>query len=150
MKECKDTTVFHKATEADIEKMEPFYRAIAILEQMIAMTKTNQETIATTDLKGNPEGMECEKPAPVDMTPEVALDQEVPVENAAGMPVGEPKKRRRGGRNLAAVRRQKKKNRVLDARCRGKEQGQAQRKNGCLKNLVAARRGATCRAVMAR
>jgi hypothetical protein len=120
MKECQDTTVCHGATEADIEKMEPFDRAIAILEQMITTPKANQETIATTDLKGNAEGMECEKPAPVDMTPEVALDQEVPVEDAEVTAVGEPKKRRRDGRNLAAVCRQKKKDRVMDARCPGR------------------------------
>jgi hypothetical protein len=71
------------------------------------------------------------------------------MEDAEVTAVGEPKKRRRNGRNLAAVRRQTKKDRVLDARCRGKEQGRAQRKHGCLKNLVAARRGATPRAVMA-
>jgi hypothetical protein len=94
--------------------------------------------------------LEAEEPTSVDMTPEVADDQEVPVEDAVEMPVGEPRKRRRDGRNLAAVRRQKKKDRVLDARCHGKEQGPAQRKNGCLKNLVAARRWTTCRAVMAR
>jgi hypothetical protein len=149
MRECQDTTVCHEATEADIEKMEPFDRAIAILEQMITTTEANKETIAITDLKGNPEGMECEKPAPVDTTPEVADDQDVPVEDAEATAVGEPKKRRRDGRNLAAVRRQKKKDRVLDARCRGKEQERAQRKNGCLEKLVAARRGTTRRTVMA-
>jgi hypothetical protein len=94
--------------------------------------------------------LEVKEPAPVDMTPEVADDQEVPVEDAVEMPTGEPKKRRRDGRNLAAVRRHKKKDRVLDARCHRREQERAQRKNGCLKNLVAARRGTTCRAVVAR
>jgi hypothetical protein len=43
------------------------------------------------------------------MTPEVADDQEVPVEDAEVRSVAEPRKRRRVGRNLAAVRRQKKK-----------------------------------------
>jgi hypothetical protein len=93
--------------------------------------------------------LEVEEPASVDMTPEVA-DEEVPVEDAEVTAVGEPKKRRRDGRNLAAVSRQKKKDRILDARCRGKEQGRAQRKNVCLKNSVAALRGTTCRAVVAR
>jgi hypothetical protein len=131
--------------------MEPFDRVIAILEQTIAMTKTNQETIATTDLKGNPEERECEKPAPVDMTPEVADDQEVPVEDAEVTAVGEPRKRRRDQRrDLAAVRRQKKQNRDLDARCRGKEQESSQRKNGCRRNLVTARRGTTRHAEVAR
>jgi hypothetical protein len=62
--------------------------------------------------------LEEEEPASVDMTPEVA-DEEVPVEDAEVTPVGEPKKRRRD-RHLAAVRRQKKKDRTLDARCRGR------------------------------
>jgi hypothetical protein len=93
--------------------------------------------------------LEVEEPASVDMTPEVA-DEEVTREGAARMPVGEPRKRRRDRRNLAAARRQKKKDRILDARCRGKEQERAQRKKGCLKNLVAARRETTRRAAMAR
>jgi hypothetical protein len=48
--------------------------------------------------------LEAEEPASVDMTPEVADDQEVPVEDAEVMPAGEPRKRRRDRRNLAAVR----------------------------------------------
>jgi hypothetical protein len=94
--------------------------------------------------------LEKDKPASVDTAPEVADNQEVPVEDAEVRSVAEPRKRGRDRRNLAAVRRQKKRDRVLDARCRGKEQGRAQRKNGRLKNSVAARRGTTCRAVMAR
>jgi hypothetical protein len=39
MKEFQETTVCHEATEADIKKIKPFERAIAILEQMIAMTE---------------------------------------------------------------------------------------------------------------
>jgi hypothetical protein len=93
--------------------------------------------------------LEVEEPASVDTTPKVADDQEVPVEDAVEIPAGEPRKRRRD-RHLAAVRRQKKQNRDLDARHRRKGQERAQRKNGCLKNLVAARRGMTCRAVVAR
>jgi hypothetical protein len=73
--------------------------------------------------------LEEDKPASVDMTPEVAHEQEVPVEDATVMPVGEPRKRRRD-RNLAAQRRQK------------MEQERTQRKDGCQKNLVAARRAA--------
>jgi hypothetical protein len=94
--------------------------------------------------------MECEKPAPVDTTPEVAHNQQVPVEDAELWSGAEPRERHRGGRNMAAVRRQKEKDRVLDTRCRGKEQGRAQRKNGFLKNLIAARRGTTRRAMGAR
>jgi hypothetical protein len=83
-----------------------------------------------------------DKPASVDMTPEVAHEQEVPVEDAEVTPVGEPRKRRRDRRHLAAVHRQKKKDQNLDAECRRKEQERAQRKDGCRRNVVAASRGA--------
>jgi hypothetical protein len=49
-----------------------------------------------------------DKPASVDTTPEVAHEQEVPAEDAEVRSVAEPRKRRRDGRNLAALRRQKK------------------------------------------
>jgi hypothetical protein len=61
MRACrKDRTACQEATKANPEKMEPTDCAIAILEQMTAMMKTNQEKIEVTDLKGNPEEMECE------------------------------------------------------------------------------------------
>jgi hypothetical protein len=63
-----------------------------------------------------------DKPASVDTTPEVAHEQGVPLEDAEEMPVGEPRKRRRDGRNLAAVRHQKTKDRNLDARRRSTQQ----------------------------
>jgi hypothetical protein len=117
----------------------------AALKSAIKEAKFNRkETMACQGKMGA--HLEEDKPASVDTAPEVADDQEVPVEDAEVRSVTEPRKRRRDGRNLAAVHRQKKKDRVLDARCRGKEQGRAQRKNGCLKILVAARRGATHRA----
>jgi hypothetical protein len=50
--------------------------------------------------------LETEEPASVEATPELADDQEVPVEDAEVRSVAEPRKRRRDGRNLAAVRRQ--------------------------------------------
>jgi hypothetical protein len=135
MKECQETTVCHEAMEADIGKMEPFDRMIAILEQMIVIT----DLIATTDLNGNTKEMECEKPASVDTTPEVAHEQEVPVEDAEVMPVGEPRKRRRDERQiLAVVRSQKKEKRIHDTRHREKQ-----------RDLVTARRGATHRAAVA-
>jgi uncharacterized protein with HEPN domain len=74
--------------------------------------------------------LEIEKPTSEDMTPEVAHRQEVPLEDAVVMPVGEPRKRRRDRPHLAAGRRQK------------KEQKRTQKKDGCQKNLVAARRAA--------
>jgi hypothetical protein len=80
-----------------------------------------------------------EEPASVDMTPEVAHEQEVPLEDAVVMPVGERRKRRWDRRNLAAGRRQKGEEQNLDARRRGKQQ-----------DLVAVRRGTTRRAAVAR
>jgi hypothetical protein len=80
-----------------------------------------------------------DKPASVDTTPEVAHEQGVQMEDAVIMPVGEPRKRRRDRRHLAAQGRQKKEERNLDARRRGKQQ-----------NTVAARRGTTRRAAVAR
>jgi hypothetical protein len=58
--DLKEMTACQDAMEANPEKMEPTDRAIAILEQTIAITKTNQEQMEDTDLKGNPEEMECE------------------------------------------------------------------------------------------
>jgi hypothetical protein len=110
--------------------------------QLTDMRISRKETMAC---QGKTEArLEVEdKPASVDTTPEVADDQEVPLEDAEVLSVGEPRKRRRDGRNLAAVRRQKKKtDQHLDARRRRKGQERAQRKNGCRKT--------TCRAVMAR
>jgi hypothetical protein len=84
-----------------------------------------------------------DKPASVDRTPEVAQEQKVPREDAVDMPVGEPRKRRRERRNLAAVRSQKKQDKNLDARRRRKQKKRTQNKDGCRKGLVAARRGTT-------
>jgi hypothetical protein len=108
---------------------------------------TREETIACQETMEA--RLEKGKPASVDMTPEVAHDQEVPVEDAEVTAVGEPKKRLWDRRNLAAVHHQRKQNRDLNARRRREEQEWAQRKSGCLKNSVAAHRGMTRRAVMA-
>jgi hypothetical protein len=62
------------------------------LEQVIAMMKTNQEKMEATDLKGNPEGMECG-----------SEHREVPKEDAVVKPVKGQKKRLKG-RKLAAGR----------------------------------------------
>jgi hypothetical protein len=93
VKERQETTVCHEATEADIGEMEPIDRAIAILKQ----------TIATTDLNGNTEEMECEEPASVEMRPEVA-HQEVPREDAAVMLVIRLRKQRTGRKQDAGRR----------------------------------------------
>jgi hypothetical protein len=69
------------------------------------------------------------------MMQSVGEHQEAPEEDATVMPVGEPRKRRR--------------DRNLDARRRRKQQERTQKKDGCRKNLVAARRGTTHRAAVA-
>jgi hypothetical protein len=80
----------------------------------------------------------------------VAQEQEVALEDVVDMPVREPRKRRRDQwQNLAAVCHQKEQNQNLDARRRRKEQKRALRKNGCRRNLVAARRGTTRRVQVA-
>jgi hypothetical protein len=94
-------------------------------EEMLAAINANHKEMMAmikawgqTDTKNNGEEttacqetmearLEVEEPASADITPEVADDQEVPVEDAVGMPAGDPRRRRRDGRNLAAVRRQK-------------------------------------------
>jgi hypothetical protein len=43
--------------------------------------------------------LEEEEPASVDMKPEVAQDEKVPIEDTTVMAVGEPKKKRRRDRN---------------------------------------------------
>jgi hypothetical protein len=96
-------------------------------EEIIARMDANHEKMMafTVNMKySQEEKMACHgrmeerlqgEPASVDMTPEVAHEQEVPLEDAIIMPVGELRKRRRDRRNLAAVRRQKKEERNLDA-----------------------------------
>jgi hypothetical protein len=133
--------------EADLEKIEP---NPGETEAVVERQEIPNEEIAIHPLRGcRNEGRACQetmearleqdKPASADKTPEVAHNQEVPRENAVEMPAGEPRKRRRDQRHLAAVRRQKERQRNLDPRRRGKEQ-----------DLVAARRGATRRVQVAR
>jgi hypothetical protein len=83
-------------------------RMKANMDACMAGIKDNQEE--TTACQETMEArLEKETPASEDMTPEVAHEQEVPLEDAEVMPVGEPRKRRRDQRrNLAAVCRQKK------------------------------------------
>jgi hypothetical protein len=88
-----ERTARQETMKANPEKMEPIGRAIAILEQMIAMTKTNKEKIAATDLKGNPEEMECE-----------LEHQEAPKEDAVVKPVEGQNRRHRGRKQIARRR----------------------------------------------
>jgi hypothetical protein len=73
-------------------------------------------TVWLTDIKNDRKGtkscqekmearLEEEEPASVDMAPEVAQEQEVPLEDAVEIPVGKPRKRRRDRRYLTAVHR---------------------------------------------
>jgi hypothetical protein len=134
-------------------------------EQMLATIKANPEMTARMDakigsmqakIKSAIESMKIieeetmarqqktearlqeDKPASVDMTHEEAHEQEVPLVDAVFMPVGEPRKRRRDRRQLAAQGRQKEEQN-LDAWIRGKQ-----------RDLVAARRGTTRRVQVAR
>jgi hypothetical protein len=92
----------------------------AELKSAIKDLKINgEETVA---YQGKTEARVQGERASEDMTLEVAHEQEVPLEDAEFMPVGEPRKRRRDQRrNLAVVRRQKKQKQNLDARRRGKQ-----------------------------
>jgi hypothetical protein len=64
-------------------------------------TDTRNETLACQEMEAR---QEEEEPSSVERKPEVA-EREVPVEDAEVMPVGEPKKKRRRDRKLAAERR---------------------------------------------
>jgi hypothetical protein len=78
----------------------------AALKSAIKGMKFNREE--TMACQGNMEArLEEDEPASEDVTSEVAQEQEVPVEDAEVTAVGEPRKRRRDRRHLAAVRRQK-------------------------------------------
>jgi hypothetical protein len=108
-------------------------------EEMAAMRNkcandNHNETLACQEMEARPE----EKPISVDRKPEKAEEREVPEENAEVIPVGEPKKKRRRDRKLAAERRcQKRKTSTLE-NC------------GPPKELAVARRGTIRRAKMAR
>jgi uncharacterized protein with PIN domain len=118
---------------ANMEKM--LGRLDASHKMTAWLTDTNDNQVETKASQETMEAcLECKEPASVEMKPEVA--DEVPLEDAARMPVGEPGKRRQD-RHLAAQRRQK-------------EQKRTQSKNGCRKDLVAPHRGTIRHAQVAR
>jgi hypothetical protein len=80
----KEKTSCQEVMKANPEKIETIDCAIAILEQMIAMTKANQEMLEAMDLKANPEELESE-----------SEHQGVPKEDAKVKPVRGWKKRHR-------------------------------------------------------
>jgi hypothetical protein len=92
-------------------------------------TNPRKETMACQEMEAH---QEEKMPTLVDMKPEAAQQEEVPVEDAEVMPVGEPRKKRRRDRN----QRNKKK------RTQGNDK--------CQRRLAAARRGTSHRAEVAR
>jgi hypothetical protein len=56
----KERTVCQEAMEANPEKMEPIDRLIAIMKQMISMTKGNREKMEAMNLKANLEKIQYE------------------------------------------------------------------------------------------
>jgi hypothetical protein len=79
-----------------------------------------------------------ERSTSVERKPEAAQEDEVPVDDAEVMPVGEPKKKRRRDRKLAAERRRQKPKTSTLENC------------GPPKELAVARRGTIRRAKVAR
>jgi hypothetical protein len=74
-------------------------------KEMVAESKPEMDvkTMACQEMEARPEE---KKPTSVDTKPEVAQKEEVPVQDATVVPVGESKKRkRRGDRKLVAERR---------------------------------------------
>jgi hypothetical protein len=108
--------------QTDVKLKEP-------TETTSADTKTNQD-----ELKSAIAQIEWKKPASVEMKSEAAHEV-VPLEDAARMPVGEPRKRR-PDRNMYARRRRK-------------QQELTQKKDVCRMNLAVTRRGTTHRATVA-
>jgi hypothetical protein len=115
------------------QQMEQIIRMLASInakmETMLARMDASHKKMTAwlTDTNDNREEMmacqetmeaclECKEPASVEMKPEVA-DEEVPLEDAARTPVGEPRKRRL--------------DRNLDARRRRKQKERTQNKDGC-------------------
>jgi hypothetical protein len=79
-------------------------------EEMVAMRDkrmdaNHDETLACHEMEAR---QDEEKPISRDRNPEAAQKEEVPAEDATVMPVGEPRKKRRRDRQLAAERRRQK------------------------------------------
>jgi hypothetical protein len=76
--------------------------------------ETEVKMMACQEMEAHPEE---EEPASVDTKPEAAQQEEVPVEDAEVMPVGEPKKKRRMDRQLATEHRCQKTNTSTRENC---------------------------------
>jgi hypothetical protein len=91
---------WREKTDADMEAWQK-----EICSMRFETTNTRNETLACQEMEAH---QEEEEPSSVDMKPEVVEQRKVPVEDAEVMQVGEPKKKRRRDRKLAAVRRRQK------------------------------------------
>jgi hypothetical protein len=118
----------------------------AVLPAMQVTETSRKETAATFKPETEVRTMACqemeahqeEEPTSADRTPEAAKQREVSVDDAELMPVGEPKKKRRRDRKLAAEHRRQKPKTSTRENC------------GPQKRLVVARRGMSRRAKVAR
>jgi hypothetical protein len=141
--------------EADRAQMAEFMKTLQAYQAKtdavlpaIQVTETSRKETATviepeTEVKTMAsQGMEAhqeeEKPASLDMKPEAAQQEEVPVEDAEVIPVGEPKEKRRRNQKLAAEHRRQKPNTSTRENC------------GPQERLAVTHRGRTHRAKMAR
>jgi hypothetical protein len=77
-------------------------------KETAAVIKPETEEVETMACQGMEARPEEEKPASADRKPEAAQEEEVPLQDAEVMPVGEPKKKRRRDRKLAAQHRRQK------------------------------------------
>jgi hypothetical protein len=98
----RETVVIRAETKARREEM------AAMRDKRV--NENHEETMACQEMEAR---QEEKGPTSVETKPEAAQKEEVPVEAAEVMPVGEPKKKRRRDRKLAAERhRQKVKNSI--------------------------------------
>jgi hypothetical protein len=134
--------------DARLEKMDNSHKVMAAetkpdrdMEEMVCRESTETHLVMDEKMMACQEmeaRQEVAEPSSVDMKPETAEERQFLVEDAEVMAVGEPKKKRRRDRKLAAERRRQKNER---AQCQG----------GCrTKGLAAARRGTCHRAEVAR
>jgi hypothetical protein len=145
---AKNTKTMKDDKEQMLAEMKAYQGALARMDANMGSMRAELKSAIEDMTFNGEETMACQEktearlqgePASEDMTPEVAQEQDVSLEDAVEMPVGEPRKRLRDRQHLAAVRRQKEEERHLDARRRRKQ-----------RNFVAVRRGTTRCAGMAR
>jgi hypothetical protein len=106
-------------------------------KETVAESKPKKD-IKTTAYQEMEARQDEKKPTSMDMKPEAAQREEVPVDDAKVMPVGEPKNKRRRDRKLAAERR------------RQKPKDKTREKCGSQKRLAVPRRRTSRRAKLAR